>query len=769
MPSIDPPAPQRIYPLKETISPENPEPFNDNYQENVPIALDLGSSSFKVGLTNNTSPNNVFPALLSRYRDRKAQKTLIIIGNDVHRDPAFKSSIKSPFDGPLITNWDYIEDMLDYSFEHLSVTSDNGKLNNPVIMTEPPACPLSQRKNMYELLFETYSAPKVTFGIDSLFSLYANTDNSKVTNSLVIGTGHESTHVIPVLDGKGILSQTKRLDWGGSQSSQFASKLLAMKYPYFPSKITPVHTSHIIKEHCYVSQDYQEELKTYLDMPNLERNDIVLQAPVEIHVPNEKKKSEEELARQAEKRREQGKRLQLQAQQKRLEKLVQKEKEWEYYSNLKLEFESLNKTQIHQRVLSEDFESIEAFNKYLASLDKALKRARNEDVGGEGNEEGNEQSWPLVDIPDDQLDEDQIKEKRKQRLLKANFDARERAKEAKREEEALVAKFEKEQEEWRARDLEDWCAVKRMELEDLVSKMKERSKLMDAFKDRKSVAAQQRMKNIATLANDESGSTSAASRKRRRNANSTIDNDPNDTFGANDDDWSVYRDITNVSLEEEQEEDTAAVLKLEEQLLKYDPKFNHEDTFSASQKFDWKNSTLHKFVHGPRENLTLKLQAEGVEPEELESNPEIIKRNHQIHLNVERIRVPEVLFQPNIAGIDQAGITSLSEDLLYRRLDGNFNAGGQAHSLIQDVFVTGGLVQWPNFIERLQKDFTSFLPVGAPLKVRSAKDPVSDAWRGMSKWASSEECTNSYVTRAEYDEMGPEYIKEHGLGNVCLM
>ena len=89
--------------------------------------------------------------------------------------------------------------------------------------------------------------------------------------------------------------------------------------------------------------------------------------------------------------------------------------------------------------------------------------------------------------------------------MKANFDARERAKEIKRQEEESLAKFEKEQEEWRERDLEDWCTVKRQELGQIYGRMKERTKLLNSMKDRKSMAAQQRMKNIADLANDETG------------------------------------------------------------------------------------------------------------------------------------------------------------------------------------------------------------------------------------------------------------------------
>ena len=73
--------------------------------------------------------------------------------------------------------------------------------------------------------------------------------------------------------------------------------------------------------------------------------------------------------------------------------------------------------------------------------------------------------------------------------------------------------FEKEQQEWRDRDLDDWCTTKRLKLAEAISKYKRKTKLLESFKDRKSAAAQQRMKYIADLANDENGSTSTQSRK----------------------------------------------------------------------------------------------------------------------------------------------------------------------------------------------------------------------------------------------------------------
>ncbi|KAI5954307.1 ARP5 [Candida jiufengensis] len=765
--------PQEIHYLKDIkIGSNKPEPFYQNYQPNVPIAIDLGTSTWRIGLTNNPEPNNVFPGIISRHRDRKALKTLTIIGNDIFGDSALKSTLKTPYDGPLITNWDYIEFMLDYSFEHLGVTSNNGRLNNPIIMTEPITCPYNQRKTMYELLFEAYQVPKVSFGLDSLFSFYANT-NGKSTG-LVIGSGNQSTSIIPVIDGKGLMTQAKRIDWGGDQSQSYLSRLLSLKYPYFPNKLNQNHTTNLFQDFCYISQDYDEELKHILDMDVLETKDVVVQAPVEINVSTEPKKSDEELAKQAEKRKEQGKRLQKQAQQKRIEKLVQKQEEWDYYTKYKEDNANLSPEEFEELLIRDGFEDLEDFKKYMASLDRSLKRAASLNDDGEDDDEEEEvntsRTWPLVDIPDDQLTEDQIKEKRKQKLHKANVEARERNRELKKQEEEAKLKFEQEQQEWRERDLDDWSSAKKVKVAELISRFKDRQKLLDSMKDRKSAAAQQRMKNIADLANDDNGSTSAASRKRRRNANATIDNDPNDNFGANDDDWNAYREISNKSVEEELDKINQEIMAVEDELLKYDPNFHHEDTFAAANSFDWKNSVLHKFIHGPRSNITIAMQAEGLSPEEIANHPEIIRKNHQIHLNIERLRVPEVLFQPTMGGLDQAGISEIANDLLVRRLGGDFATSGVSYKMAQNIFLTGGLALIPGFSSRIERDFRGFLPTGVPLHVKKAKDPLLDPWHGMYKWANNEEDSgNAYVTQAEYEELGPEYIKEHGLGNACIL
>lgn len=102
-----------------------------------------------------------------------------------------------------------------------------------------------------------------------------------------------------------------------------------------------------------------------------------------------------------------------------------------------------------------------------------------------------------------QLDEESLKEKRKQRMMKAGWEARVRArKEKEREREEREAEEQREADE-RANDLSGWSERLRVEHESTMLRMKERARLRAALSDRKSAAAQNRMKNIASLAADD--------------------------------------------------------------------------------------------------------------------------------------------------------------------------------------------------------------------------------------------------------------------------
>ena len=309
---------------------------------------------------------------------------------------------------------------------------------------------------MSEILFECYSAPSVAYGIDSLFSYKFNNGN----NGLIISSAHSSTHVIPVLYGKPIMSSISRLNWGGYQGAEYLLKLLKLKYPSFPGKLTDYQAQHLVREHCYVSQEFEKEMQSFLDWTGLEDRDHIIQFPFTEHMVIEK--SEEELARIAERKREGGRRLQEQAAKMRLEKLVQKEQELEYYKELQQRLVGQTKKETKRLLDEDEFKDEAQLDKMIKDMEKSVRKARNKDLGVTDNV-GEEEvpTFPLLDIPDEQLDEAGLKQKRHQRLLKSGVEARARAKIEKEQERARKAEEQRLDDERRLTNLEGWLEDRR--------------------------------------------------------------------------------------------------------------------------------------------------------------------------------------------------------------------------------------------------------------------------------------------------------------------
>lgn len=82
---------------------------------------------------------------------------------------------------------------------------------------------------------------------------------------------------------------------------------------------------------------------------------------------------------------------------------------------------------------------------------------------------------------------------------------------------------------------------------------------------------------------------------------------------------------------------------IEDRLLQYDPSFTEDETLEGRAQA--KNALINAFVRGGLEG---------------KFDPDDVRTNHQLHLNVERIRVPETWFQPSMFGVDSAGIGELA-------------------------------------------------------------------------------------------------------------
>ncbi|CAG8779815.1 10116_t:CDS:2, partial [Acaulospora colombiana] len=119
---------------------------------------------------------------------------------------------------------------------------------------------------------------------------------------------------------------------------------------------------------------------------------------------------------------------------------------------------------------------------------------------------------------------------------------------------------------------------------------------------------------------------------------------------------------------------------------------------------------------------------------------EDVRGHARIHLNVERWRVAESWFCPGIAGVDCAGL-------------------GEA---VQFVLTPA---QLPGLATRIHGTIQEVLETGAEINVRRAADPTLDAWNGMAKFSQTPEFDQATISRAFYDENGPERIVRWWGGN----
>jgi actin-related protein 5 len=79
--------------------------------------------------------------------DRKLGKKYTFGGYDVFVDATSRGQTKNVFDGNVVSNFDALEMLLDYTFIKLGVEGNNGGLGHPLVMTEAVCNPNYSRKS----------------------------------------------------------------------------------------------------------------------------------------------------------------------------------------------------------------------------------------------------------------------------------------------------------------------------------------------------------------------------------------------------------------------------------------------------------------------------------------------------------------------------------------------------------------------------------------------------------------------------------------------
>ncbi|XP_067266157.1 actin-related protein 5 [Chanodichthys erythropterus] len=136
---------------------------------------------------------------------------------------------------------------------------------------------------------------------------------------------------------------------------------------------------------------------------------------------------------------------------------------------------------------------------------------------------------------------------------------------------------------------------------------------------------------------------------------------------------------------------------------------------------------------------------------------------HQLFVGTERLRVPEILFQPSLIGEEQMGLMETLQFVLEQY------TAEQQEALVKNVFLTGGNLQYPGLKERVQRDLLAIRPFQSHFKVSLASRPALDAWFGAREWALRNPAEEQgWISRQDYEENGGEYLSEHCASNIFI-
>lgn len=133
---------------------------------------------------------------------------------------------------------------------------------------------------------------------------------------------------------------------------------------------------------------------------------------------------------------------------------------------------------------------------------------------------------------------------------------------------------------------------------------------------------------------------------------------------------------------------------------------------------------------------------------------------HQLHVGVERMRAPEVLFQPSMIGSHQSGLAETIQYVLKGYDEPT------AAAMVSKVFLTGSCALLPGLGNRIVKELREMRPFKSTFSVQTASEPILDAWMGARDFALGSSFSDCCISRQEYLEKGGEYLKEHTASNL---
>jgi len=225
---------------------------------NQPVVIDNGSGSIKAGFAGAEQPKLIFPSYVGRPKVPKvmagAAEGDIFVGEKA-KELRGILKLNYPSRHGVINDWKDMQHLWQHAYTQLNVVQDQ----HPVLLTEPPLNPRSNRAKSAEIFFETFNVPALYVQAQAILSLYA----SGRTTGVVLDSGDGVTNAVPVYEGFALPHAMQRIDVAGRDVTEYLQLLLRKSGYTFHTSAELEIVKSIKETRCHVAFNIEKAEKAF--------------------------------------------------------------------------------------------------------------------------------------------------------------------------------------------------------------------------------------------------------------------------------------------------------------------------------------------------------------------------------------------------------------------------------------------------------------------------------------------------------------------------